>query len=113
MANKQVEIGFGSSPEPRKRGKAPLVVLIVLALVALPVGFEGILVCYGHWMEALDRPVDIRTPILDRISDGIESVRQDVGGGVSSYFDHANWDPIAVLGGAVVVMAIAAFMLRS
>jgi hypothetical protein len=113
MASKQVEIGSGSSPEPVERNyRVSLIVLIIAILAMSPVFYEGVLICYSHWMEAFDKPVDVRTPILDCISTGIESARHDAWGDIRSYFDHATWEPTSVLLGAVVVMAIAAKMLK-
>jgi hypothetical protein len=113
MAIQQVDIGVGVSPEPNRRRYWIVGLGVVLGLGLLPIVIEGTYLCYGRWMEALDRPVDVRTPILDKISETVRGMGEGASLDLHSFFEHAAWDPTAVLVVGVAVMGAAMLMLRS
>jgi hypothetical protein len=89
-----------------------IVSILALATVLTPLIVESLSLCYGQWCEILGTRVTIRTPTLDAVRDGIETVRQDFSDHVSSRFQRVPWDPKVVLPLIALVMVVAIALLR-
>jgi hypothetical protein len=113
MASKLSDTSAGITSALRERNLRTGLAFLICVMLSAPLLYEGTLMCYGHWMEALGRPVDVRTPMLDRISDQIETARSDSSRAMNSYFAHAAVDPKALFVVGMVILVLAGLMLRS
>ena len=96
----------------RRRKVLPIVSLFVLAALIVPLFLEVAGLCYAQWCAALGTSAQARTPILDSIQEGIETVRDDLGSVLSARFQRVPWNPKVVLPVAAVITAVAMVMLR-
>jgi hypothetical protein len=96
----------------RRRKALPIVSIFVLAPLIAPLVMEAAALCYAQWCTALGTQAEVRTPIIDSIQEGIESVRDDLWSVLSARFQRVPWSPKVVLPVAAVIMAVAMVMLR-
>ncbi len=112
MAKNTIPLAPNIQPDRPKYRMLPIASIFVMAPVLAPLIMEAVSLCYGQWSEILGQPVTIRTPILDALSERIESVREDLWYHVSSRFQRVPWNPKVVLPVIALVMVVAIVMLR-
>jgi hypothetical protein len=112
MAKNTIPLAPDIRPDRPRCRVLPIASICVLASVLAPLLLEAVWLCYGQWSEILGKPVTIRTPMLNAISEQIESVRADLWYHVSSRFQRVPWDPKVVLPIIALVMVVAMVMLR-
>jgi hypothetical protein len=89
----------------RRRPRSPWVFLLVIALVACPLLYEGGLIVVGKWQAMLGTFIEVKTPLLDRIGDAWKTVWGEIRYQAPSFLRFKGLPP------QVVVGAIAAFSL--
>ena len=99
-------------PDGRRSKLVPIASIFVLAPLLAPLFLEVAGLCYAQWCAALGTSAQVRTPILDSIQEGIETVRDDFWSVLSARFQRVPWNPKVVLPVAAVIMAVSMVMLR-
>jgi hypothetical protein len=90
----------------------PIASIFVLAPLIAPLVMEAVGLCYAQWCTTFGTSAEVRTPIIDSIQEGIESVRDDLWSALSARFQRVPWNPKVVLPIAAVIMAVGMVMLR-
>ena len=112
MTKTPLQIDPDLRPDRRAAKLLLMASMVLLGLGLAPVVLETVSLCYAQWREVLDRPVDVRTPLLDSIQDQIETTRIDLWSTASSRFQRVPWNPKVVLAIGGVIMGIGIVMLR-
>ena len=112
MAKNTIPLAPDIRPDRPRSRLLPIASIFVIAPVLAPLVMEAVSLCYGQWCEILGTPVTVRTPILEAISERIESVRTELCYHVSSRFQRVPWNPKVVLPVIALIMVIAMLMLR-
>src|SRR5262249_41963364 len=99
-------------PHRRRSRLLPIASIFVLVPLLAPLVMEALALSYAQWRDLLGTPVVVRTPFLDAIGEGIETVRADFSNALSSRFQQVPWNPRIVLPIATVITALAIVMLR-
>jgi hypothetical protein len=86
--------------------------LVLLGISLAPLIAEGASLCYAQWCQVLGRNAQARTPVLDSMSDSLESGHRSFWNTLSSYFQRLPWNPKVVLAIGVILMFLAMAMLR-
>ncbi len=96
---------------PRRRW--PMVLMVLFLMVGLgPLALEGAAICLGNWKEFMGVSTDVRTPVLDQVSESLQDMNSAFRLWVTPFFHGLPWEPTVVLPVATIIMAVAMFMLR-
>ena len=112
MVKNPITLAPDLRPDRRTSKVLPIASIFVLAPLLAPLILEAAALCHAQWYAAFGAPERVRTPILDSIAEGIESVRDDLWSAISARFQRVPWNPKVVLPIAAVIMAVAMKMLR-
>jgi hypothetical protein len=112
MSKKTITLAPDWSPGNSRKTLLPVASICVLAALSAPLIKETMALCYSGWCNVLDRPITVRTPILDAIGEGIQTAQQEITNTITPHFNRVPWNPQVVLAAAVVVMTLAMVMLR-
>jgi hypothetical protein len=85
---------------------------VLLGISLSPLIGEASSLCVAQWSRVMGRNVEVRTPVLDSVQDGIESGHRSFSGSISAYFQHLPWSPSIVLGVGAILMMLAMMMLK-
>jgi hypothetical protein len=100
------------SPERASSKAWRIASLVVLGLLlAMPLE-EGASLCIGQWRQVMGTNTEIRTPILDSVTEWVQSAHQSTWNWLSPQFQRLPWNPSYVLPIAAVVTVLGMFMLR-
>jgi hypothetical protein len=112
MPKNPVSLAPDLRPNGRRSKVVPIASIFVIAPLLAPLILEAGALCYAQWCAALGTSAQVRTPIIDTIQEGIETVRNDLWSALSARFQRVPWSPTVVLPVAAVIMAVAMVMLR-
>jgi hypothetical protein len=113
MSKKTITLAPAQKPDRPQARLAAICLCCALGALTAPLIAEGVALCYAGWCDILDRPVVVRTPVLDSIGEHYQNARDDIRNAVSPYFQRVPWNPRIVLAAATVIMGLAMVMLRS
>jgi hypothetical protein len=100
------------TPEQRRLRFLPIASIFVLAPILVPLVLEAVALCNAQWCAILDRSTEVRTPMIDTISEHVDEVRGELWYSITSRFQRVPWNPKVVLPAIAIVMAVAMVMLR-
>ena len=112
MSKNPITLAPDLRPYRRSSKVLPIAAILLLAPLLAPMMMEAAALCYAQWCTALGASASARTPIMDSIEEGIESVRDDLWSVLSARFQRVPWNPKIVLPVAAVIMAVGMMMLR-
>jgi hypothetical protein len=86
--------------------------LVLLGLLLAMPAAEGVSICIGQWRTVMGINTEVRTPILNRISDELEVAHESMRNWFKPHFQRLPWSPTYVLPIAAVVTVLGMMMLR-
>jgi hypothetical protein len=113
MPKNTISLAYDLTSKPRRFRVLPIAVLLFLGLALSPVLSEEVLLCYAQWCEIIDKPVVVRTPILDSCYDRFQTARNDLWNEIMPIFQRVPWNPQVVIVVGVLVMALSMVLLRT
>jgi hypothetical protein len=98
---------------PRSQPMRPRrIFLIALGLFLVPLAVETAAICYSQWCEVLGRASELRTPIIDSITQGLGDAHDSLADCVGPRWHAAIRNPSIALPVSSVLVVLAIAMLR-
>ena len=97
---------------PRRPSRAGLVIVLLALVVAAPLLYEGGLIVAGKWQAMLGTYIEVRTPVLDTLTDTWKSAHDEIRYRTAPYLRFKGMSPLAVVGAIAGLAILASLFLR-
>jgi hypothetical protein len=103
----------GLQQAPRRAHRVNvLAAWVILGFFVLPFVIEALSLWVAQWFQVMDKRLVVRTPLLDFSSAKIADCWQEFGSWAAYHFEEASWSPHSILPIVVVLLFVAARMLK-
>jgi hypothetical protein len=99
-------------PGPPRLGRRRIVMTIFLGLALAPLVYEASLLCAARWRTMLGEHVQVSTPILDGLANGIDEARTWTRRQADVWIRDPPWRPSVTIAVALGWAVGAAYLLR-
>jgi hypothetical protein len=112
MAKYTSVLGDEIHQNPRPRSRMGGLILLALALAVAPLLYEGGLIVFGKWQTMTGTYIEVRTPLLDRLTEAWNSAQTELRYRAPSLMRFGGLPPLGIVVAVAALALCASLFLR-